>query len=85
MENLNPMLTQLKVSERARKPDGFYTVYIQNKGDLNALAKLRYPGKKHSYLDERNQFISRHLALYKTKPSDRRKLALIAWAFVPPN
>lgn len=83
MENLKDMLTQLNVSQRARKADGFYTVYIKNKGNLDVLSKLKYPGKKHSYLDERNQFIARHLVQYKKNPTDRRRLALIAWAFLP--
>lgn len=32
---------------------------------------------------KRNAFIARTLAAYKLKPSYRRKLALIAWAFNP--
>lgn len=68
------------VSKRARKPDGFTSIYL-NEG-LKGLEKT-YPNKKHNYLTERELFIKRHLAQYVKNPTERRKLALIAWAYIP--
>jgi hypothetical protein len=74
-----PTIVQYGVSERARKPDGFLSVYVSGK-DIN---KLMYPGKNHSYAVEREQFIKRHLAQYNKQKTIRRKLSLIAWGFNP--
>lgn len=74
-----PTIIQYGVSERARKPDGFLSVYLSGK-DID---KLMYPGKKHSYVVEREQFIKRHLAQYNKQKTIRRKLSLIAWAYNP--
>lgn len=65
------------VSKRARESDGFLTMFLKDK--LNEM----YPNKKHNYLVERDLFIKRHLAQYKKKPTKRRRLALIAWAYKP--
>jgi hypothetical protein len=74
-----PLIVSEKVSTRARKPDGFLTVYLSGK----PINKELYPGKDHSYLKERENFIRRTLPAYVRKPSLRRFLALVAWAFKP--
>ena len=75
-----PAMISLKVSERARKPDGFLgTYFASNPRKLNE----NYPGKSHDYMTERENFIKRHLVQYKANPTERRRLALIAWAFDP--
>ena len=80
MENFKDEMEKFKVSVRARKADGFFSVYIENKGDLNKLDKIMYPNKKHSYLVERENYLKRTIAQYNKNPSYRRRLAIIAWA-----
>jgi len=65
-----PMMEKEKVSIVARSPRGFLTAY--NKYSRN-LPK--------EWVTKRENFIKRHLAQYKIKPTLRRWLALIAWAF----
>jgi len=72
-------IIQYGVSERARKPDGFLSVYLSGKD----IASLIYPGTSNTYIVERDQFIKRHLAQYNKQKTIRRKLALIAWGFNP--
>lgn len=76
LSNLNEIVKE-DVSKRARQADGFLSMFLKDKVTEN------YPGKKHNYLVEREQFIKRHLAQYKLNPTKRRRLALIAWAFNP--
>ncbi len=75
-----PLIQAEKVSRRARKPDGFLSVYLS--GDFNLINSL-YPGKQHSYLKERENFLRRTIPQYVKKPSLRRFLALISWAYMP--
>lgn len=74
-----PLMIAEKVSTRARKPDGFLTVYLSGK----PINQLLYPGKDHTYLKERENFLKRTIPAYVKKPSLRRFLALIAWAYRP--
>jgi hypothetical protein len=67
-----------KVSQRARESDGFLTVYLGNR-DLNQ----NYPGKNHSYLVERDNYLKRTLPAYEKNKTNRRFLSLVAWAFIP--
>jgi hypothetical protein len=67
-----PEMERLKVSEVARSPRGFLTYYLENDGKLNEY-----------WSSKRNSFISRTFAAFKKKPTYRRALALIAWAFMP--
>lgn len=62
---------ELKVSKVARSKQGFLTYYKNNK-NLN-----------DAWVTKRDAFISRHLAQYEKKPTERRKLALIMWAYKP--
>jgi hypothetical protein len=72
-----PEIKKENVSERAMKPDGFTQTFLFGN------PKLNYPGKSHNYYVERNNFIKRHLAQYQVKPSYRRFLSLVAWAYMP--
>ena len=73
------LIAKERVSTRARKPDGFLGFYLGG-GDIETSA---YPGKSHSYLKERSLFIKRVLPAYVQKPSLRRFLSLVSWAYYP--
>jgi hypothetical protein len=75
-----PLIRQEGVSKRARRKDGFLSVYLRD--GFSGLSKP-YPGKEHSYLVERENFIKRHMAQFLISPSLRRYLALVAWAYKP--
>jgi hypothetical protein len=70
-----PEMERLKVSEVARSPRGFLTAYKKANGNRNNLSEY-WKIKRHG-------FIRRHLVQYKENPTIRRKLSLIAWAFMP--
>lgn len=72
IEKYLPEIIDNNVSEVARSKDQFLDQY------------KKY-GKKlpEFWLKKRENFIKRHLASYKTKPTYRRKLALIVWAYFP--
>jgi hypothetical protein len=79
IEEFLPLIKAEKVSPRARRPDGFLTVYLSGK----SIATTLYPEKQHSYLRERELFIKRTLPAYVRNPTLRRFLSLIAWAYLP--
>jgi len=63
-----------KVSEVARGPEGFLTQY----------KKYRKPrAMPDKWVQKRNGFIARTLVQYNKKPTYRRLLSLIMWAFMP--
>jgi len=70
-----PEMRRLGVSEVARSRRGFLTAYKRAGGDWQKL-----PDK---WVKKRDAFIARHLAQYRKNPTYRRKLALIAWAYMP--
>lgn len=65
------MISQ-KVSEVARSEGQFLSQY-KKFGE-------RLP---QDWIIKRHNFIKRHLVQYKQNPTPRRKLALIAWAYMP--
>jgi len=73
-------MKQLKVSEVARKPSGFLGQYKQHKTFDNFKDK-QVPNGKINWGEKRNAFIDRHLAQYRKNPTERRRLALLAWGF----
>lgn len=75
IKQYEPEMRQEKVSIVARSPRGFLTAYKRIKGKPS---KLNLAWHK-----KRNSFIARHLAQYRKNPTYRRKLALIAWAYMP--
>lgn len=68
-------MKDLGVSKVARGPGGFLPAYKRAKGKRSDL-----PDR---WINKRRGFIARHLAQYKKNPTKRRKLALIAWAYMP--
>lgn len=70
-----PEMRRLGVSEVARSQRGFLMAYKRASG---IPARLSEYWKKN-----RNGFIARHLVQYRNNPTYRRKLALIAWAYMP--
>ena len=70
-----PEMRDLKVSEVARSPRGFLTMYKRLDGNPNKMSEY-WKVKRHG-------FIKRHMAQYKVNPTYRRKLALVAWAYMP--
>jgi hypothetical protein len=74
IKKYEPEMKRLKVSEVARSRRGF----------LSAYKKAGTPDKlSPKWKQKREAFISRHGVSYKNKPSVRRKLSLIAWAYNP--
>ena len=65
---------EMEVSKIARAPGGF----------VGALKKARTVGNlSPQWKVKRLAFIARHHAQYKLRPSLRRRLALLMWAFDP--
>ena len=75
IKKYEPEMRRLKVSEVARSRRGFTTAYKRAGGDPNKLSD--------SWKRKRLAFIARHGVQYHKKPSTRRRLALIAWAYDP--
>jgi len=65
-----PLMIQYKVSEVARSPNQFLDQYKKYGTNL-----------PENWITKRNNFIKRTLPAYLKKPSLRRQLALIAWAY----
>lgn len=70
-----PEMRRLGVSEVARSPRGFLSAYKRVGGDSDRLSE--------AWKRKREGFIARHLAQYRKNPTYRRRLALIAWAYLP--
>jgi hypothetical protein len=77
-----PDMQALGVSKVARTSAGFTGQYL-----LNGASILdRNPqGSQITWRRTRSNFIYRHMQQYKQNPTKRRKLALIAWAYMPRN
>ena len=69
-----PEATQLGVSKVARSATGFVEMY-RTKRTPNSITG--------AWKTKRTNFIKRHLAQYKIKPTYRRRLALMMWAYAP--
>lgn len=69
-----PEMRRLKVSEVARSPRGYLTA-LKRAGSYDKLSD--------KWKQKRRGFVSRHLAQYKKNPTERRRLALIAWSYDP--
>jgi hypothetical protein len=91
MEKVMPLNEVLKyedemkkqgVSEVARSSRGFLGNYKKYKTFANMKNK-NPPNENITWEDKRRAFVKRHLAQYKQNPTERRRLALIAWAFMP--
>ena len=69
-----PEMEALGVSKRARSRGQFIDQYRKAGGNPNRLPEF--------WQRKRDGFVARHLATYK-KGQERRRLALIAWAYEP--
>lgn len=69
------LMRKLNVSEVARSPSGFLAAYKRANGDPTRLSE--------SWHARRKAFIARTLPAYHKNPTLRRKLSLIAWAYMP--
>jgi hypothetical protein len=69
-----PEMKRLGVSKVARSPRGFLTAY-KRAGSPDELSD--------DWKRKRRGFIARHGVQYRRKPTKRRRLALIAWAYDP--
>ena len=68
------------VSRVARAPGGFLFEFMrEGAGMLDETA----PGGRITWRQKRTNFIRRHLAQYRSNRTERRRLALIAWAYHP--
>jgi hypothetical protein len=72
IEKYIPEMIKEEVSKVARSKGQFLDQYKKHGVNLPS-----------AWQNKRNAFIARTLAAYKLKPSYRRKLALIAWAYLP--
>jgi hypothetical protein len=70
-----PEMRQQKVSQVARSPGQFVDQYRKANGNPKNLPD--------HWRRKRNAFVARHLKQYRQHPTERRRLALIAWAFNP--
>ncbi len=75
-----PQMEASKVSLVARDKGGFLRVYLRYGARmLDEIA----PGGTITWGQKRTNFIRRHLVQYKKNRTERRRLALIAWAYKP--
>jgi len=74
-------MEQAGVSEVARAPGGFMHTYLRDGAYMLSKPANRETGL--TWASKRDAFIKRHLAQYKINPTPRRRLALIAWAYMP--
>ena len=70
-----PEMKRLGIEMVARSPNGFLRAYKKAKGKPNRLSQ--------SWHTRRYEFIKQHLAQYKVNPTAKKKLALIAWGYMP--
>ncbi len=73
-------MKELKVSEIARKPNGFLGQYKKYK-TYNNFKNNKVPNGKIDWGEKRNAFIDRHLEQYRRNPTKRRALSLLAWGY----
>ena len=77
-----PQIKKENVSVKARSKDGFLTHYKKFKY-ANIMYDKLVPDSNMNWSTKRKLFIQRTLPAYKSNPTIRRKLALIAWAYYP--
>lgn len=79
--------SRLGVSQVARKKYGFMREY-QAARTAREMEVRPLPGSVSGGVDwgqKRHNFISRHMVSYRRKPTRRRYLALLMWAYRPPG
>ena len=74
----------LGVSQVARSPRGFVAAYESAGGRARVMNATPVPGyPNQTWGRRRNAFIARNLPQYMNKPTERRRLALMLWAYRP--
>jgi hypothetical protein len=74
----------LGVSEVARSSRGFLTAYKRNRGGTARMERVKAKASgEQTWAKRRINFLKRHLAQYRVKPTYRRFLSLIMWAYMP--
>jgi len=79
-----PEMNEKKVSEVARSPSGFLGQYKKYK-TFDKMKNKIVPNENITWSEKRNNFLKRHLVQYKKNPTERRRLAIIAWAMELPK
>lgn len=75
-------MIKLKVSERAREPDGFYGMFIKYKSKIPD--DIVYPNYTNvNYWKRREIFLNSHYKMWMKNKTRRNYLSLICWAFNP--
>jgi hypothetical protein len=82
VERVVPDLVEHGVSEVARSPRGFVSAYLRHRTPARMRTAL-VPGEQITWARKRELFIRRTLAAYNARPTYRRWLALMAWAYRP--
>jgi hypothetical protein len=73
-----PIIENFEVSKQARSKNGFLTNYLEKGSDmLNQVSDEN----KITWNEKRKRFIKRTLPAFIKKPSIRRFISLIAWAY----
>jgi len=73
-----PIIENFEVSKQARSKNGFLTNYLEKGSDmLNQVSDEN----KITWNEKRKRFIKRTLPAFIKKPSIRRYISLIAWAY----
>ena len=74
----------LGVSQVARSPRGFLRAYEAAGGRARLMNTTAVPGyPNQTWGQRRANFIARHLPQYRRQPTERRRLALMLWAYRP--
>ena len=77
-----PLIISENVSEVARSNNGFLNEYKKYKSTA-FMKKKQVPNENITWERKRENFIKRTLPSYEKKPTTRRYLSLITWAFKP--
>jgi len=74
-----PEAARLGVSEVARSPRGFVRAYEALRSRTASASVPLFPNQ--TWGQRRHNFVKRHLAQYRQNPTERRRLALLMWAY----
>lgn len=74
---------RLGVSEVARSSRGFVSVYESLRRPILVERAIDHKFSGENWGRRRYGFIARHLPQYDASPSERRRVALLCWAFDP--
>lgn len=73
------------VSEVARGPGGFMRVYEVHGMRMKNMLVMDTPSSTLTWARKRHNFVKRHMVQYVGRPTLRRWLALVMWAYRPPG